>query len=142
MLRNVFKGEHEGAEEPSKTQHPELTKLFPADSVFKHPGLREDGLDEHVLGAWIDEVRRLGTETDRVAVTDSFIGRLLAHAPPDRDAGWPHKAVRRQIEQIKSEELERGLQLSASTCVVHGKQVLREASKNGRSPRKTRGGRK
>ena len=126
MLRNVSKGEHEGAEEPSEDAASRARRSYSLLTRFSNiPGLREDGLDEHVLGAWIDEVRRLGTETDRVAVTDSFIGRLLAHAPPDRDAGWPHKAVRRQIERIQSEELERGLQLERFNMRgVHGKQVF------------------
>jgi len=60
----------------------------------KVPGQTTDDIDEPVLTKWIDEVRRLGVETDCAEVTDSYVGRMLAHAPVDRDGGWPHRAVR------------------------------------------------
>jgi hypothetical protein len=56
-------------------------------------------------------VRRLGTETDRAEITDNYVGRVLAHAPPDPDGGWPHRVVRDEIERLSSDEVERALQM-------------------------------
>jgi hypothetical protein len=112
FLRNAFLGESEvvsDATEDAKSRAQRSYALLSHFSVL--PGLTENGLDVQALRTWIDEVRRLGVETDRAAVTDSLIGRLLAHAPFDADGGWPHKAVRDEIERIQSENLERGLQI-------------------------------
>ena len=56
-------------------------------------------------------MRELGRETDRIAITDSYIGRLLAHSPRDSDGGWPHRCVRDEIERMQSVDLERGVQV-------------------------------
>ena len=53
----------------------------------------------------------LGAETGRVEVTDQYLGHVLAHAGRDVDGSWPHRAVREQIERLKSPELERGIQI-------------------------------
>lgn len=61
---------------------------------------------------WCQEVRRLGVESDREAITDQMIGQVLAHAPVSHEDGaWPHEAVRRVIETLASEEIERGIQI-------------------------------
>jgi hypothetical protein len=126
MLRNSFRSQHDVAEELSENAKSRARRSYSLLTRFSEiPGLGPEGLDEHALSAWIDEVRRLGAETDRAAVTDNFIGRLLAHAPPDPDGGWPHKAVREQVERIQSEELEHGLQLERFNMRgVHGKQIF------------------
>jgi len=126
ILRNAFRGEHDVAGESSEDAQSRARRSFFLLREFSDiPGLAADGLDERTLGAWIDEVRRLGAETDRAAVTDNLIGRLLAHAPSDPDGGWPHKAVRGQLERIQSEELENGLQVERFNMRgVHGRQIL------------------
>ena len=101
ILRNAFKGEHEAASDLSEQERSRARRSYSLLTRFSEiPGLSPAGLDEDALETWIDEVRRIGDETDRKAVTDNLIGRLLAHAPPDPDGGWPHKAVRDQIERI------------------------------------------
>jgi hypothetical protein len=126
ILRNAFKGKHEVAGDLSEDVISRARRSYSLLTRFSDiPGLSAEGVDEHTLGSWIDEVRRMGTETDRAGVTDNFIGRLLAHSPPDLDGGWPHKAVRTQVERIQSEELERGLQLERFNMRgIHGKQIF------------------
>lgn len=74
------------------------------------PGQNGTDVDLEVLRAWCSDVRRIAREVDRVAVTDSRIGQLLAHAPcSSQDGAWPHEAVRAIIDEIASDELERGV---------------------------------
>jgi len=45
-------------------------------------------------------------------MTNEFIGHVLAHAPVDPgDEAWPHRVVRDVIEELSSEETERGIQI-------------------------------
>ena len=68
------------------------------------PGLTPTEIYAQALRSWIDRVLELGRETDRIAVTENYIGRLLAHSPPDADGGWPHRCVRDEIERVQSVE--------------------------------------
>jgi len=75
------------------------------------PGTAEDGsLDGQVLMGWIEQVRKLAGEQDRMAVADLKVGAILAHAPADpEDAAWPHRVVRDVIENLDGRDVERGL---------------------------------
>ena len=75
------------------------------------PGMAASGLDRAKLTTWIDEMRRLGQETDRAEITDNYVGRVLAHAPRDDDGAWPLQAVRDQIERLDSDRVDRAIQL-------------------------------
>jgi aminoglycoside phosphotransferase (APT) family kinase protein len=59
------------------------------------PGAAEDGtLDGRKLMRWIEEVRKLAAERDRISVADSKIGAVLAHAlvdPEDKGRSRPHR---------------------------------------------------
>jgi hypothetical protein len=126
ILREVFVGENDAAVELDDQAKVRARVSYSLLSHFLQlPGLTPAGLDGEVLASWVDNVRRLGEQTGRAAVTYNYIGRLLAHAPPDEDGGWPHRAVRDQIERLRSEELERGLQLARYNMRgVHGKQIF------------------
>ena len=72
----------------------------------------------------LNEVRRIGAETERASITDNYIGKVLAHAPPDPDGAWPHRAVRDEIERLASEEIERAIQIERYNMRgVHGRGV-------------------
>ncbi|QEN86749.1 hypothetical protein FZC33_10595 [Labrys sp. KNU-23] len=73
------------------------------------PGADGDGVEFDTLMQWISAVRALGEKSDRKEVTDIYIGHLLAHAPPDPDGAWPHKSVRRVVEQLNAPSVERGI---------------------------------
>jgi hypothetical protein len=125
-LCDVFKAEHEVVVDIDEAGRRRAQLGYSLLTHFSQlPGLTPDGLDQEALASWIDDVRRLGKETDRAAVTDNFIGRLLAHAPTDPDGGWPLRAIRDQIERLQSEELEHGLQLERYNMRgVHRKQLF------------------
>ena len=84
ILRDVFKGENEN-ETPDQPDDRAKARWRLSYSLFRRfstiPGLTPAGIDAQALRSWIDRVRELGRETDRIAVTDSCIGRLLAHSP-------------------------------------------------------------
>ncbi|NLS02207.1 hypothetical protein HGP14_02335 [Rhizobium sp. P32RR-XVIII] len=73
------------------------------------PGQEGDAIDYDKLMAWVQEVRRLGAEEDRVVITDLYIGHMLAHAPEDKDKAWPHVAVRKLLDSLTIEDIERGI---------------------------------
>ncbi|WP_421287854.1 hypothetical protein [Aeromonas veronii] len=76
------------------------------------PGQEGDRIDFEKLKAWFDDVRHRAIEVDRVTVTDSRIGHMLAHAPIDpEDQVWPHKTVRQLIEQISSDKMEGAIRI-------------------------------
>ena len=75
------------------------------------PGATPAGLDAAALTTWIDTLRALGRDTDRDAITDNYVGRVLAHAPQDSDGGWPDRVVRDQIERLASKEVDHALQI-------------------------------
>lgn len=57
-------------------------------------------------------MRHRAIEVDRVTVTDSRIGHMLAHARIDpEDQVWPHKTVRQLIEQISSDKMEGAIRI-------------------------------
>ena len=75
------------------------------------PGTAENGtLNEMKLMEWIEEVRKLAAERDRIGVADSKIGAILAHALVDpEDKAWPQMAVRGVIENLDAKDVECGL---------------------------------
>lgn len=76
------------------------------------PGQVDQMVDFATLKAWSDEVRERAAQVDRSAIADSRIGHLLAHAPVDpEDQAWPHKAVRRLIEQLSSDSVEHAVRI-------------------------------
>jgi len=77
------------------------------------PGIQEDGrVDGQQLREWVEAARRLAFEKDRSDVADHHIGYILFHYPPDPDdSAWPHVEVRRLLEDLRSEEVESGIEM-------------------------------
>jgi hypothetical protein len=112
FLRNVYLGQNEQKKEIDAQTEANSRLSYSLLSHFSvTPGLDADGIDSQALATWIDEVRRLGVETDRSDITDVYIGRVLAHVPSDRDGTWPHRAGRAQIERLASDEIEQAIQI-------------------------------
>jgi hypothetical protein len=57
-----------------------------------------------------------GSVRRRAAVTFNYVGRLLACARADADGGWPHRAVRDQIERLDLTSLSEASSSAATTC--------------------------
>jgi len=112
ILRDVFleKGAEKG--EVDKVTEGKARLGYSLLSHFDQlPGADGVAIDEAALTAWIDRVRALGRETNRAEITDSYVGRLLAHSPVDPDGAWPHLAVRKQIERLASDEIDQAIQI-------------------------------
>lgn len=73
------------------------------------PGLNKDGSfnGEH-LTTWVKNVRALAKNSERLNVTDSQIGRLLAQYPEKKEPNWPPRAIAEIVEKSKSDRIRRG----------------------------------
>jgi hypothetical protein len=85
------------------------------DSWTGIPGQRPDGsIDAAVLMAWVDDVRKLCTASDRIEICDVKIGEQLTYAPADPDGTWPCEAIREVIEWVPTDEILRGFDVGVS----------------------------
>ena len=92
------------------------------------PGLKDDGtLEENELTAWVDAARRLCADNKHTRGCDIQIGLMLAHSPTDPDGIWPHIAVRNLIERLKSEIIERHIQIE----IYNSRGVVRRGLNDG-----------
>ena len=78
------------------------------------PGLSDDGsVNIEQFNNWVIAARRLAAEADRVVICDQEIGKVLYFLPDDdEDGNWPHRCLRRLLEDIDSKEIEKGLNLA------------------------------
>ncbi len=108
----VFKSSHDTEQAPQTADDKARWRLsYSVLSKFKQlPGHIDKDVDANKLTMWVDEARRLGDLTGHSEITDIYVGHLFAHAPVDKDDGWPHRVVRDEIERVGSEALERGIQ--------------------------------
>ncbi len=63
------------------------------------------------LFAWVNEARRLAQECQRINICDIQIGYRLAYSPYSKNGNWPCEVVCDLIEECKSEELEKGIEV-------------------------------
>lgn len=115
MYMSVISAVFKPASEEAPKASPEAERLATAAyellrSLHVLPGQHDGNVELEPLSKWCAEVRKLGTELDRKAVTDSSIGHLLAHSPASSlDHVWPHESVRAVIEELASDDVERGV---------------------------------
>ena len=73
------------------------------------PGTDEEGkVDARRLKAWLRDARRLAAECGRAEIADIKIGEMFSASPAEKDGSWPLVPIRDEIEELRSEELERG----------------------------------
>lgn len=113
MVRRVFRAKGAEPSEVSEIDRQHASNAYRLlKSLNRLPGQSGEEVNAQALLNWCQEVRRLGVESDREAITDQMIGQVLAHAPVSHEDGaWPHEAVRNVIEILASEEIERGIQI-------------------------------
>lgn len=76
------------------------------------PGTTADGpIDVNVLRSWVERARAAFAEHGLQDVGDLRIGEALAHAPPDEDGTWPPVPVRDLMEELASDDLDRGFEI-------------------------------
>jgi hypothetical protein len=111
VIADVFKASSdESKDEPSPEKSARAKAGYTLLSEFRTvPGRHEASVNYDELRSWVDNVRKLAAENDRIAITDEFIGHILAHSPADdEDELWPHRAVRQIIEDLRSDSVEEG----------------------------------
>jgi hypothetical protein len=80
----------------------------------RQPGTRPDGtMDSVEFAGFVDEVRRLCQEADRLEVCDSTLGQIFAHAPSDADGTWPPEPVRDVLDRPEMGEMRSGFAVGA-----------------------------
>ena len=56
------------------------------------------------------------SERDRQTVADQHIGNVLYYYPPDpSDSAWPHIELRNSIEELQSDDIEKGIAIEQYT---------------------------
>ncbi|MDO9490073.1 MAG: hypothetical protein Q7J32_16990, partial [Sphingomonadaceae bacterium] len=111
IIMDVFRPSGEEQIEPvTEKQLSRAKSGYRLLSEFKLlPGQDSGTVDYDSLRKWMDRLKALSKEYDRVEITASYIGHVLAHSIADeRDGVWPHRSVRRVIEEERSEPLEEG----------------------------------
>ena len=105
----------DGQEDPEKFRTPKGRKDLPTrgyhllESIQRIPGHdKKEVLRKENLAKWVNDVRRLSAELDRLAVCDNCLGKLFSSAPADADGNWPCEPVRDVMEELQSEEISRG----------------------------------
>lgn len=77
------------------------------------PGLSDGIVNINQFNDWIMKARKLAEEFDRVVICDQKIGEVLYFLPKDdEDSNWPHRCLRKLLEDIDSKEIETGLRLA------------------------------
>lgn len=106
---------NDGQEDPEKFRTPEGRKDLATrgyhllEGIERIPGHDKKGvLKKENLAKWVNEVRKLAAELDRLAVCDSCLGKLFSSAPADADGNWPCEPVRDVMEELQSEEISQG----------------------------------
>ncbi|NUO74595.1 MAG: hypothetical protein HOQ32_01135 [Lysobacter sp.] len=76
------------------------------------PGVGPDGrVDRRAFFDWINAVRALARERNRIEATDRSIGMWLSKCPPEPDGAWPCVVVRELLEDAGSETIHRSLRI-------------------------------
>jgi hypothetical protein len=73
------------------------------------PGTTDTGIDTDALSGWITRLRDLAATAHRGLIADQYIGHILAHSKPGSDGIWPSIPVRKQIEALRADSVERGI---------------------------------
>jgi hypothetical protein len=75
-----------------------------------HEGTQVSGAE---LRDWVTKARLLASERDRKIVADQHIGNVLFYYPSDpTDSAWPHVELRRLLEELGSDDIEHGIEMS------------------------------
>lgn len=111
VIRDVFKPASGEVPEPTEEGRARATVGYRLlSSITVVPGQTGEELDFGILRTWCLEVRKQAAAIDRARIADQYIGHILAHAPAEKsDGAWPHAAVRQMLEDLCSDEVERGL---------------------------------
>ena len=111
LVSLVFRGEGEAPRNLAKHEEARARRAFELLQSWRTcPGERDGGdIDRDALFEWVEGARRLLQGARRGAIGDEMIGQVLSGSPSGPDGAWPHPAVRDLIEELASDDLERGI---------------------------------
>jgi hypothetical protein len=114
LVNVLFRAEND--DEPRELSQEEARLNSQADKLLRVwrtlPGSDEQGnVDEVKLSTWVVTAKALVNDSGRGANGEQQIGQLLSHSPKGADGLWPHEGVRRVIEEVVSDHIERGFQV-------------------------------
>ncbi len=103
-------------EEPKELSAEELSRSRIAHTLLGSwrlvPGSKDDGtIDEDILRDWISKARELLSNCRRIKIGDQCIGQVLRYGPAPEEDRWPAEPIRDVIEEVASEDLEKGFQV-------------------------------
>lgn len=89
------------------------------------PGVEDGIVSIEKLSTWVESARWLLSIRDRAEIGDQTIGKLLYHLPEDRsDGAYPPHALRVLLERLRSDQLERGIEIeSINSRGVYSKSI-------------------
>ncbi len=98
VIRLVFRSksdEHQGRPEATESEKTVASNAYRLLNRWQiSPGCTDDGLmDPNRLNAWLDEVKRLSTESGHFDIAMSVVGQVMTHAPADPGGLWIHQAA-------------------------------------------------
>ena len=122
LIQNVYKPENREftEEEEDKLKDPNQKVFIEYSNTLLWnfnliPGLSADGnIDSNELNNWVDKVREISKECDRVGSTDEKIGQILARYPnKEQDIFFPDE-ICDTIERINSKDVYLGFRIQIS----------------------------
>jgi hypothetical protein len=114
LLYLIYKPARDNSEEPLPEALQARAKI--ARDVLHfcrcQPGTGPDGtIDRDAFLRFLFEARRLCSETDRLGVCDSMLGKILAHAPADADGMWPFEPAREVLDRPECTAMRHSFQI-------------------------------
>nr|VFK32403.1 MAG: hypothetical protein BECKMB1821I_GA0114274_10334 [Candidatus Kentron sp. MB]VFK75895.1 MAG: hypothetical protein BECKMB1821H_GA0114242_10354 [Candidatus Kentron sp. MB] len=110
LLYKPERGERETSTETTKAAAERAWKILRACDHL--PGIQADGsIDGEIFAGFIDQTRELCRRADRLAVCDSTLGQILAHALADQDGAWSCAPVREVLDRAELEEMQNGFSM-------------------------------
>ncbi len=76
------------------------------------PGCHNGSIDVEVTREWVNCVRSAMHKLGLAKIGDELIGEVLTFAPSDPDGAWPHNVIREMIEELASNDIERGIEVA------------------------------
>ncbi len=116
LISLVYKPRHQEGEVPvTEAARSTATHAYEVLHGCKRmPGTGTDGrIDQDAFTGFIDSVRDLCRQADRLTVGDLTLGEILAHAPADEDGTWPFSPAREVLDRPELDDMRGGFSTGA-----------------------------
>lgn len=129
VISLVFRSKHEAPAtdgENSSAESVEETRAANAYRLLREwrspPGVQSDGsYDGNALHAWLDEVKRICTQSGHLEIAMTFVGHVLTYSPPDPDGLWIHRAAAGALNERDAGDMRDGFRTELfNSRGVHG----------------------